>query len=203
MNGAVFWALVALGLLVVVTRRRSIAVALVTVQALVLVGVALDKATTVNDVLAAGALVARALGLAALFLWLAMRTRSPRPIRAGARPFVRAALAVAFALTLTWLVPTIGLSSRDAERAVLALVAFGLVSVAMRRPTLFQVVGIVLAENGLALAALELPRAPSPLIELGVALDLTLIALVAALFHFRIFAEFGTADTAALRSLRD
>ena len=159
MNGAVFWALVALGLLVVVTRRRSIAVALVTVQALVLVGIALDKATTVNDVVAAGALVARALGLAALFLWLAMRTRSPRPIRAGARPFVRAALAVAFALTLTWLVPTIGLSSRDAERAVLALVAFGLVSVAMRRPTLFQVLGIVLAENGLALAALELPGA--------------------------------------------
>ena len=86
---------------------------------------------------------------------------------------------------------------------MIALVAFGLVSVAMRRPTLFQVIGIVLVENGLALAALELPGAPSLLVELGVALDLTLIALVAALFHFRIFAEFGSGDTAALRSLRD
>ena len=203
MNGAVFWALVALGLLVVVTRRRSIAVALVTVQALVLVGIAAERASTAGDLGAAGALLARAFALAALFLWLAFHTRDARPIRAAARPFVRAALAVAFALTLTWLVPSIGLSSRDAERAVLALVAFGLVSVAMRRPTLFQVMGIVLAENGLALAALELPGAPSVLIELGVALDLTLIALVAALFHFRIFAEFGTGDTGALRSLRD
>ncbi len=35
------------------------------------------------------------------------------------------------------------------------------------------------------------------------ALDLTLIALVAAVFHERIFAEFGAGDTSALRSLRD
>ena len=34
------------------------------------------------------------------------------------------------------------------------------------------------------------------MIEIGVALDLTLIALVAAIFHERIFAEFGAGDTA-------
>ena len=202
-GGAVLWALVGLGLLVVVTRRRSIAVALVTAQALVLVAIALDQATGAGDVAVAAALVIRAVALAALFLWLTLRTRNPRPIRAAARPFVRAGAACALALSLTWLVPSIGLSDRNVERAVLALVAFGLVSVAMRRPTLFQVIGIVLVENGLALAALELPGAPSLLIELGVALDLTLIALVAALFHFRIFVEFGTGDSAALRSLRD
>jgi hydrogenase-4 component E len=202
-GGAVLWTVVALGLLVVVTRRRSVAVALVTVQALILVGIALDRATGVNDLVAAGALIMRAAALAALFGWLTLRTRNPRPIRAAARPFVRAAAAVALALALTWLVPSLGLGDRNAERAVIALVAFGLVSVALRRPTLFQVIGIVLVENGLALAALELPGAPSLLVELGVALDLTLIALVAAVFHFRIFAEFGTGDTAALRSLRD
>ncbi len=202
-GGAVLWALVGLGLLVVVTRRRSIAVALVTAQALVLVAIALDEATGVADVAVAAALVLRAAALAALFLWLTLRTRNPRPIRAAARPFVRAGAACALALALTWLVPSIGLSDRNVERAVLALVAFGLVSVAMRRPTLFQVIGIVLVENGLALAALELPGSPSLLVELGVALDLTLIALVAALFHFRIFVEFGSGDSAALRSLRD
>ena len=67
----------------------------------------------------------------------------------------------------------------------------------------FQVLGIVLVENGLALAALELPGGASLAIELGVALDLMLIALVAGVFHERIFAEFGAGDTAALRSLRD
>ena len=86
---------------------------------------------------------------------------------------------------------------------MLALVAFGVVTVATRRATLFQVLGIVLVENGLALAALGFPAAHRSLIELGVALDLMLIALVAAVFHERIFAEFGAGDTAALRSLRD
>lgn len=204
MSGTVLWALVSVGLAVVLVRRRSVAVALVTGQALLLAAVALGEATSGLDVAAAFALVLRALGLGALFLFLVSRTREARPVRAGAAPLVRAGLAVAFALTLPWLVPEIGLESRAAERAVLALVAFGIVCAATRRATLFQVLGIVLVENGLALAALELPGATSSLvIELGVALDLTLIALVAAVFHERIFAEFGAGDTAALGSLRD
>ncbi len=57
-------------------------------------------------------------------------------------------------------------------------------------------------ENALALAALELPVA-AVAIELGVALDLILVALVAGVFHERIFAEFGAGDSAALRALRE
>lgn len=204
MSGTVLWVLVSVGLAVVIVRRRSVAVALVTGQALLLSGVALAEAATGADVAAALALLLRATALGALFLFLVSRTRETRPVRAGVAPFVRAGLAVALALALPWLVPEIGLESRDAERAVLALVAFGLVCAATRRATLFQVLGIVLVENGLALAALELPGGSSSLaIELGVALDLTLIALVAAVFHERIFAEFGAGDTAALRGLRD
>jgi hydrogenase-4 membrane subunit HyfE len=86
---------------------------------------------------------------------------------------------------------------------VLALVAVGVATVALRRATIFQVLGIVLVENALALAALELPGCASLAIELGVAFDLMLVALVAVVFHERIFAEFGAGDTAALRSLRD
>jgi hydrogenase-4 membrane subunit HyfE len=101
-------------------------------------------------------------------------------------------------------VPALGLGSRNAERGVLALVAFGMVVVATRRATLFHVLGIVLVENGIALAALQLPgSASSVAIEAGVAFDLTLIALVAGVFHEKIFAEFGAGDSAALRSLRD
>lgn len=204
MSGTVLWALVTAGLVVVIVRRRSVAVALVTGQALALAAVALEDAATGAEVAAALALLLRALALGGLFLFLVSRTRESRPVRAGVAPLVRAGLAVALALTLPWLVPELGLGSRDAERAVLALVAFGMVCVATRRATLFQVLGIVLVENGLALAALELPgTAPSLVIELGVALDLTLIAIVAAVFHERIFAEFGAGDTAALRGLRD
>jgi hydrogenase-4 component E len=203
MSGAVIWALVALGIGVVTVRRRSVAAGLLTVQALVLVGVALDEATSGEDVVAAVALAARAVGLATLFFVLVSRTREPRPVRAGVAPLVRAGGAVALALVLTWLVPTIGLVTRDTERAVLAVVAFGVATTAMRRATLFQLMGVVLVENGLALAALKLPGVSSLAIELGVALDLTLIVLVAAVFHERIFAEFGSGDSAVLRSLRD
>ena len=187
MSGALVWALVGFGLVAVLVRRRSIAVGLVTVQALVLVGVALADAASRDDVVAAIALAVRALVLAALFLVVVSRTREPRPVRAGAAPLVRGGAAVAFALALIWLVPEMGLGSRAAERGVLALIAFG----------------IVLVENGLALAALELPGGSSLAIELGVALDLMLVALVASIFHERIFAEFGAGDTAALGSLRD
>jgi hydrogenase-4 component E len=196
-SGALIWLLVALGLGVVVVRRRSLAVGFVTVQALVL------AVTAAHDKAAAAVLAVRAVALGTLLLLVVSRTREPRPVRAGIAPIARAGLAVGFALALTWLIPAIGLESRNAERGVLALIAFGVTAAATRRATLFQVLGIVLVENGLALAALELPGGSSTAIELGVAFDLTLVALVAAVFHERIFAEFGAGDTAALWSLRD
>ena len=139
MSGALAWAVVALGLGVVVVRRRSLAVG----------------------------------------------------------------FAIGLALALTWLVPAVGLESRQSERAVLALVAFGAVVVASRRATLHQLLGIVVVENGLVLGALELPGGTSLAVELGVALDLSLIAVVGMVFHERIFAEFGSGDTAVLETLRD
>jgi hydrogenase-4 component E len=200
---AVAWAIVALGIGVVVVRRRSIAVSLVTAQALLLAAAALGEGSSLDAIVAAAALVLRGAVLAALLLLLVRRTRETRPVRADTTPLARAAAAVALALTLIWLVPPIGLDSLAAERATLTLVAIGLVTAATRRATLFQVLGIVLVENGLALAALSLPGTSSLAIEVGVAVDLLLIALVAGVFHERIFAEFGAGDSAALRSLHD
>ena len=202
MNPTLAWALVGLGLSVVMVQRRRLAHGAVTVQALVLAGMALHAAHRAEELTAALALGARALGLGAVFLLLTARTRDPRPMRAGSAPLRRGGLAVALALAFTWLVPAVGLASRDAERVVLALVAFGLLVAATSGATVTQVLGILLVENGLALAALQLPGT-SWLIELGAAFDLTLITLVAGVFHERIFAEFGAGDTAALVSLRD
>ncbi len=203
MSGTLAWALVALGLAVVVVRRRSVAVGLVTAQALLLPGVAAAEAVGADDVAAATALGVRGVALAALFLAIVARTREPRPVRAGVAPFARAGLAILLALAFVWLVPPVGLESEQAERAMLTLVAFGAAVVATRRATLHQLLGIVMVENGLVLGAIELPGGASLAIELGVALDLTLIALVAVVFHERIFAEFGSGDTAVLESLRD
>ena len=63
--------------------------------------------------------------------------------------------------------------------------------------------GIVTVENALALAALAAPGGSSLVIELGVTFDLLLVAIVAAVFHQRIFDHFGAGDSAELRSLHD
>ena len=203
MNGTLAWILVALGLGVVMVWRRSLAVGFLTVQALILVGVALGAATSADEVFAAAALgragvragdaVPGARRAHARAAARARGHRAARPCRRRRR--ARAASDLARAGDRP--------HRPNTERAVIALVAFGLVTTATRRATLFQVMGVVLVENALALAALELPGVSSLAIELGVALDLTLIVLVAAVFHERIFAEFGSGDTAALRSLRD
>jgi hydrogenase-4 membrane subunit HyfE len=202
-SGTFAWALVALGLAVVVVRRRSVAVGLVTAQAILLAGVATAEAEGAEDIAAATALAVRGVALAALFLVIVARTREPRPVRAGVAPFARAGLAILVALAFIWLVPAVGLETEQAERAMLALVAFGAAVVATRRATLHQLLGIVMVENGLVVGAIELPGGASLAIELGVALDLVLISVVAVVFHERIFAEFGSGDTAVLESLRD
>lgn len=203
MSGAPAWIVVALGLGVVVVRRRSVAVALVTLQAILVAAIALRDATDGAEVVAASALLVRGAGLAALFVVLIRTTRERSPVRPYVSPSLRAAIAVSFALALTWLMPSFGLDSRDAERAVLALLAFGVAIVATRRATLFLVLGLVTVENALALAAVEQPGSTSLVIELGVSIDLVLVALVAGVFHTVIFAHLGTGDSAALRSLHD
>jgi hydrogenase-4 component E len=203
-NGAAVWLCVALGLGTLVVRRRTVAIGLVTAQAAVLAGLALAHDVPDAERAATGlALLVRGATLAVALLVVVHTTREARPVRATLGPLPRAALGLGLALLLAALTPGLGLESRDVERAVLALVAFGLVAAAVRRATLLQVVGLVVLENGLVLAALGVPGGASVAIELGAALDLVLVGVVAVAFHRRIYAEFGDADTHRLRSLRD
>ncbi len=203
MSGAVVWAVVALGLGVPTIRRRSIAVALVTAQALLLAGAAAVDAGDVHELTAAAALLARAVLLGALLLVVVRRTREQRPVRSDAGPLARGAAAVGLALLLAVLVPSLGLGDRNAEYAVLSLMAFGLVTIITRRATVLQIVALVQIENALAVAALAAAGGLTTLIELGVAADLIVVVLVASLLHARIYAEFGSGDTSHLGQLRD
>jgi hydrogenase-4 membrane subunit HyfE len=75
--------------------------------------------------------------------------------------------------------------------------------VVARRATLFQALGLLVAENGIALAATAVKGGLPIVIELGAVFDVILIVAVATAFHERIFGEFGTGDTSLLRGLRD
>lgn len=195
---------VVLGLGVVVVRRRSVALILVTAQSLLLACVALWRAGGTLDLLpAAGGLLLR-LGAIATILGIGIaRTRETQPIRAAIEPMTRAVIALAALLAIPPLMPALGFGDQNAQHAAVALVVLGIVIALTRRATIVQILGIVVAENGATLAALSASNAVPDVIELGVIFDLLLIAVVASAFHTRIFGQFGSGDTTHLRELRD
>jgi hydrogenase-4 component E len=204
-NGGLIWAAVGIGLAVTVVRRRSAAIALVTLQALLVsVGALVLAPDRSGEFLAASLiLLARAAVLAALLAWTLARTREPRPVDEGAAPLLRFVATAAVALAAAALVPSFGLGDSAAEHATVALVVIGVATVVARRATLFQALGLLVAENGIALAAASVEGGMPIVIELGVAFDVILLVAAATAFHERIFGEFGTGDTEVLKDLRD
>jgi hydrogenase-4 component E len=152
---------------------------------------------------AALTLVLRALVIAVLLVIAIRRTRQSLPGGEETIPLIRLVVAGLIVAALVGLVPAFGLASHLAEHGAIALIATGLALLVTRRATLFQVVALLVAENGIALAAVNVRGGLPIVIELGVAFDLVLVVTVAMVFHDRIFDVFGTSDTYALRELRD
>jgi hydrogenase-4 component E len=198
-------AILALGLAVVVVRRRSVAIGVVAAQSLALGFGALWLASGRSSAFLVASLVllVKAVVLPVLLGWVMLRTREPRLVAPAAGPLMRLALAGAAALVAATLVPRLGLSSAHTERTAVALVLVGIAIVVARRPVLFQLLGLIVAENGLSLLAISVPGGLSYVIELGALFDLVLVVTVAAAFTRRIHAELGTGDTELLRGLRD
>jgi hydrogenase-4 component E len=192
-------AVLALGVAVVAVRRRTLAIALVGAQSIVLGLLALDHAK--DDLVPAVLLLAKGVALPALLLLLVRRTREPHLVAPPAGPLVRLAGACAVAFAATALTPPLGLADAELEQAAVATVLVGVTVVVARRPAVLQLVGLIVAENGLSLLAIA--AGLSYVIELGLLLDLGLIVAVAAAFTRRIYGEFGTGDTELLRGLRD
>ena len=205
MSAALVWALVGAGLLMLVVRRRSAAVALVTAQSLAVAAgsLALAPGRSGEFLVASLALAGRAVALAALLGVAVVRTREVRPVRDDAPAILRFGGGVALVLAMIALLPPLGLETSAAEQGAVALVALGIALVVSRRATLFQVLGLLVAENGIAVAAASVSGGLPILIELGTAFDLILLVAVATVFHERIFGAFGTTDTAALEGLHD
>ncbi len=205
MTGVLQWALVVIALGVIVVRRRSAAIGLVTLQSLVLAAIAFELAPGRSlEFLAAGfALIVKALLVGVLFVWTLRRTREQRPLVEDLAGLARVALAAALALAASALVPRFGLATRGAEAAAVSLVVIGVAIVATRKATLIQALGLLVAENGVALAATAAGGGIPLVIELGVLFDVIVIVAVLAAFHERIFSELGTGDATLLRELRD
>jgi hydrogenase-4 membrane subunit HyfE len=204
-SGALVSAIVVLGLAIVVVRRRSVAIMLLAMQSFTLGIGALQLAGGRPDgfLVASIVLLSKAVAIPLLLYVLTRRTPEPRLVVAAHGPLVRLAGAGAVALLAGLLVPPLGLGNPQTEHAAVALVLIGISIVVARRPVLFQLLGLIVAENGLTLLAISVPGGLSYVVELGALFDLALVVTVAAAFARRIHSELGTGDTTLLRGLHD
>ncbi len=204
MSTATIAVLVALGFGVMLARRRSFAIWLLTAQSLLLGVAALTLVDEGPGLLLAGIiLVVRAVALPALLSLTRRRTPEPGPVTPATTVVVRLLVATVVCLIAVASVPPLGLGDVAAEHGAIALLCLGIAIVIMRRPALVQVLGILVAENGVYLLAVSVHGGLPFAIELGVLFDLALIITVAAAFAHRIHGEIGSGDTDLLRGLRD
>jgi hydrogenase-4 component E len=205
MSNAVIWPLVICAIGVVMVRRRSIAIALVALQSLLLGAQAIGDAAGASTALLVGGLVllAKAIVLPMLLAAVVLRTREPGRIASERHPLARLLLALAVTLAIVALTPRFGLAHAGVEHAAVGLVALGIATALVRRPAIFQALGFLVAENGLYLAALSAPGGLPAFIELGLVFDLVVVVSVAGAFSAKIHEELGTSDTSLLGGLRD
>jgi hydrogenase-4 membrane subunit HyfE len=204
-SSALIAAVLLLGLAVIAARRRSLAIALVAAQSLALGIGSLTLASERSDdfLVASMVLLTKAAVLPVLLFVVMRRTREPRLVAAASPVLVRVAGAGAVALAVTALVPPLGLGDKQAEQTAVVLVLVGIAIAVARRPAFMQLLGLLVAENGVSLLAVSVPGGLSYVIELGALLDLALVITVALAFTQRIHTELGTGDTELLRGLRD
>lgn len=205
MSSALVLLILVLGIGVIVVRRRTVAIALIAAQSLALgVGaLELSSGRSSEALVASLVLLTKAVVLPLLLVVVIRRTREPRLVAPAAPALARLAGAGAVALATTVLVPPLGLGDPQSEQTAVALVLVGIAIVVARRPAFLQLMGLIVAENGLALLAVSVPGGLSYVVELGALLDLVLVVTVAAAFTQRIHLELGTGDTELLRGLRD
>ncbi len=205
MSDALVWALVISALGVVTVRRRSVAIALVALQSLWLGAEAIGDAAGHSTALLVGGavLLAKAIVLPVLLAIVVSRTRETGRMGTERHPLARLTLALAVALAIAALAPRFGLRHPGVEHAAVGLVALGIATALVRRPAIFQVLGFLVAENGLYLAALAAPGGLPAFIELGLVFDLVVVVSVAGVFSAKIHEELGTGDTSLLGGLRD
>jgi hydrogenase-4 component E len=202
---AAITALVALGFGVMLVRRRSFATLLVAAQAMLLGVVALSLAwdRPTEFAVAGVILMVRAVALPALLAFTRRRTPEPYLVVPATTVVARLLVAAVVVLVAVASIPPLGLGDRAAEHGAVALLSLGIAIVVMRRPALLQVLGILVAENGIYLLAISVPGGLPFVIELGVLFDLVLVVTVAAAFTQKIHGEVGSGDTDLLRGLRD
>jgi hydrogenase-4 component E len=131
-------------------------------------------------------------------------TRESRPlVNVPASLVVAAGLIVLAFLTTRSLGRFVGTSTGALVPVGVATLLIGFFVLITRRLPVFQIVGLLMVDNGIALVAFLSTAGVPFLIELGVSLDVLLGIVVLMVLTRRLRSEFGNVDLDELRELRD
>ncbi|NLI74611.1 MAG: hydrogenase [Euryarchaeota archaeon] len=85
----------------------------------------------------------------------------------------------------------------------LAVIFIGFFMMIARKKAITQIIGLLIMENGLFMAAYAVAYGMPLIVELGVFFDILMAAIILGLLAFRINRTFDTVDTTILRRLHD
>ena len=95
------------------------------------------------------------------------------------------------------------LMTRSTLAIALATVMLGLLMMITRRHAVAQVIGFLAMENGLFFAATSATYGMPMVVELGVALDILIAALIFGVFFFQIRTTFESLDLSKMARLKE
>jgi hydrogenase-4 component E len=194
--------IVLVGVLIAGTRNIGRAIWLVAAQAILLsVAVAGVGLATQSSHLLLGSLVTFL--SRGIFVPLALGyILRQSPVRQERNPYLSPRLSLIAAIVIVFVSAMAVDSAPRALPASVAEVLTGLMIVMTRRKGLSIVVGLLVFENGLALAAFSLTYGMPFVVELGATFDLLMVVVVIGVYARRMLTVFGSMSTDHLRNLR-
>jgi len=198
------------GIGIIWARSLGWALILIGLQSTLLAGAALGAAlaTDSTHILAGAALTLAVKSIVApTVLWLVLlRLRTSHDVQASIGQRTGTVIAIAMALVFGQSLDASPFRTAiGAERVLptaITVMTMGIMVMVTHRQAIIQIVGFLMIENGMALAALTATYGMPLVVELGIFLDLLLAVFVVFVYSGRMHAIFGSLDTHELRTLK-
>ncbi len=196
-------------LLIAAAKRTSTCIALFSLQSLVLTGqiIAMSRMhhSTEGFVIAAMVLTVKVVAIPYALYRIVEELKAPRDVSSSTSSSQSVFIAAGLILLSFFAVrPYAGVLGGDQAMlaASVALVLTGGFLMISRKKALMQVVGLLVLDNGIFLAALTTTFGMPLIIEIGIVFDLLMGVFLMGLFVFRIRDTFNHVDVSKLRRLR-
>jgi hydrogenase-4 component E len=156
-------------------------------------------------VIAALVLSIKVIGIPYVFFRLIERLKTPRDVKASTTPAQSVFIAVAMIFISYAAVRSYAQDvsvAGDTLAASVSLILTGAFLMVSRKKALMQMIGLLVMENGIFLAALATTFGMPLVIEIGIFFDVVVGVLLMGIFTFRIRDTFEHLDVSKLRRLR-